>query len=294
MDAIDEKAEQEMWEARIPVIFNLAPHEVTTMEPPLSYCVLLPRMSYLPLVTKRVRDHFLPSAPAIEDEMWFEFNSTPLKWDLPIGVLFDLVSCGEELPMKITVHFQGFPTKGILRCRNLATVQAHFFNSLKECCYLIFSTAKAAGSLTQADHNELWKSVLQSDRTAHALVCAKLEAMFGANSREPKLPVRMLLSGFGSELNYDMRIIQRPLDPVGSEGAPQTLGSILRATVPTIVFAPEDDTTIKKNIQVLIQGIPVPLHTPAKWLCDHLRHPDLFLYISIVKVASGCASPRSL
>jgi hypothetical protein len=42
------------------------------MEPPLAYCALLSRMSYLPLETKAVRGHFLPSAAALEDEMWFE------------------------------------------------------------------------------------------------------------------------------------------------------------------------------------------------------------------------------
>ena len=42
-------------------------------------------------------------------EMWFEYESVPLRWQIPIGVLFDL-AVGEEtnredvLPWKITVQ----------------------------------------------------------------------------------------------------------------------------------------------------------------------------------------------
>ena len=44
---------------------------------------LAPRGSYLTAIAGPVRDHFLVSAPAVVDEMWFDHNGIPLKWYLP-------------------------------------------------------------------------------------------------------------------------------------------------------------------------------------------------------------------
>lgn len=43
------------------------------------YC-LAPRGSYLTAIAGPVRDHFLASAPAVVDEIWFDYNGLPLKW----------------------------------------------------------------------------------------------------------------------------------------------------------------------------------------------------------------------
>ena len=67
---LDSKLIQEMWAGRVPIHFSLASQEITSMDVPLPSVLLLPRMSYLPLCTDSVRHHFLPSAPAVEDEMW--------------------------------------------------------------------------------------------------------------------------------------------------------------------------------------------------------------------------------
>lgn len=104
---------------------------------------LAPRGSYLTAIAGPVRDHFLVSAPAVVDEMWFDHNGIPLKWytylapspstsspsspfiflcsspprHYPIGVLFDLMGSTLELPWQLTVHFQGInppPTQLLL------------------------------------------------------------------------------------------------------------------------------------------------------------------------------------
>lgn len=100
---------------------------------------LAPRGSYLTAIAGPVRDHFLASAPAVVDEMWFDHNGIPMKWyhtlglvahadcnaliswcpcplclglsrHYPIGVLFDMLASTLELPWQLTVHFQGTPT----------------------------------------------------------------------------------------------------------------------------------------------------------------------------------------
>lgn len=43
--------------------------------------LLLPRVSYLTLVTDKVKKHFLKVMKAEDvEEMWFEYEGTPLKW----------------------------------------------------------------------------------------------------------------------------------------------------------------------------------------------------------------------
>jgi autophagy-related protein 5 len=44
------------------------------------------------------------------NEIWLEFNGTPLKWHYPVGLLFDLYanmeSVAQNLPWCIHVHFE--------------------------------------------------------------------------------------------------------------------------------------------------------------------------------------------
>lgn len=177
----DAEIRKSMWEGQVPIVFQLNPDEVTSLQPPEPYyisfpplhhsylllllillfvifntCLILnvvhylaPRGSYLTAIAGPVRDHFLVSAPAVVDEMWFDHNGIPLKWyhlhllhlhlhllllfislllpprHYPIGVLFDLMGSTLELPWQITVHFQGInppPTQMLLLLLLLASL----------------------------------------------------------------------------------------------------------------------------------------------------------------------------
>ena len=55
--------------------------------------------------------------------MWFEANGAPLRWHLPVGVLFDLAAAQDAkdvsactTPWNVTVHFDKYPDKEILKC----------------------------------------------------------------------------------------------------------------------------------------------------------------------------------
>lgn len=51
--------------------------------------------------------------------MWLEYDGQPVRWHLPIGVLFDLyVNPEVQLPWNITVHFGKFPETQIFRFSN--------------------------------------------------------------------------------------------------------------------------------------------------------------------------------
>ena len=144
----------ECWLGAVPAVFRLAPDEVCGIRPPRPFHLALPRQSMLPFVCEAVRAHFAPFGPPLGGELWFEHSGTPLRWQLPIGVLFDLL-VGEEgdasaaLPWAITVHFASFPSHTLLKATR-AEAEAVLLNALKESCYLRCGSALPAMSLSPA------------------------------------------------------------------------------------------------------------------------------------------------
>mgnify|MGYP001797277489 CR=1 FL=1 len=87
--------------------------------------LLAPRQAYLPIFVKQLKHYFEHVLPPGEDQPWFELRGLPLKWDICVGVLYDLLA-SEETPWTITVHFRDFPA-GIVPflCSTLLTKFSH-------------------------------------------------------------------------------------------------------------------------------------------------------------------------
>ena len=185
----DLRIRRECWTGHIPIVFQLASNEVTTMEVPPPIALLLPRQSYFPLLLSDVRHHFIDMTPAREDELWLEFDGIPLPWTIPVGVLFDLLVTDAHsydgngsgttngtgttnlhdlaLPWKLIVHFQMFPASKLQRCRSLFTVRQHYLNTWKESCYLRFSSTRVAMSCLAADHQRMWDALVHLREDVH-------------------------------------------------------------------------------------------------------------------------------
>eukprot|EP00455_Lapot_gusevi_P011781 TRINITY_DN1549_c0_g3_i1.p1 TRINITY_DN1549_c0_g3~~TRINITY_DN1549_c0_g3_i1.p1 ORF type:complete len:350 (+),score=69.97 TRINITY_DN1549_c0_g3_i1:106-1050(+) len=304
---VDEaKVRQDMWQGSVPVVFQLSANEITTLEAPPPLYMLLPRMSYLPLVSAAARSHFFSSAPPVEDEMWFEYDGFPLKWNIPIGVLFDLFGGRRHMPWPLTVHFQRFPEKKLLRCRNQDAVKFHFVNSFKEAMFLRYGSAKAVTNLSRAEQSQLWDSVGANSYAPYWSVMEVIERENGS-SYPQSLPVRLLIQS----QEIDQRFVQLPITAFidNNESQPQTVLSALARLSPPLhryflcQFAPSSSEPISLDsfespsleeevgieltgseyLEVLVQGLKIPLSTPLLWLASHLSHPDHFLYICVVK-----------
>ena len=103
--AEDREILREIWAGRLPICFSLASEEVSTPMAPDPFYLMVPRMTYFPLVTEKVlcnvfliianflvfydtslvlqvRRHFVRCVvPEKQDnEMWLEFEKHPLKW----------------------------------------------------------------------------------------------------------------------------------------------------------------------------------------------------------------------
>jgi len=253
-----------VWGGLIPVIFTLTPNEVSTLQPPEPYYLMVPRMSFLPIVTDAVKEYFRQSAPSKIDEIWYECNGTILRWQFPIGVLYDLYG-GDRFPWPITVHFQNFPSGQILRCPEIDTVQKNFMNMLKEANYLKHGDSSKINLLSINDQSDLWEGVKTNDPVQYWKGNNKLAATTLKNA-----PIRFCIPG--------QPPIQEPISPF-EESKERTLGSILSQVFPEDFPTGNPSTQLK----VIVQGITPPLDTPVIWLTENLSHPDNFVYICLLK-----------
>ena len=335
MSSVDARLLHEMWAGRLPVHFTLAPNEVTGLESPLPCVLLLPRYSYLPLCTDAVRRHLLPSAPAVEDEMWMEERDSgcPWRWHIPIGVLADISAAKQlssrayqpplssqspsslELPIRLTVHFQSFPSRRLLRCRSVQTVRQHLLHSIKEAQFVRRGDSKSVSAAAIAQHNKLWDSLLNGQDDVYQQVSSVMYGGGGGQQQHQyqqqqhvtqqssadlptfRLPIRVFLIGFLSdevELLWreresgqfelaDMHYspLQRPVNATEHT----TLGSVLSELIGQREGAAgllmEGELA---SVAVLVQGVSVQHDTPIDWLYRHCAHPDGFLYLTAVRL----------
>jgi autophagy-related protein 5 len=124
---------------------------------------MAPRENYFFFILAEVKSLFDSYGPSDKidayDEMWFEFNNTPLKWNVPIGVQFDtligLANKQKDLPWCLTFHYRGFPEEQVLRLEGINFLRFHFINSLKESHCLRLGSAQELLSMQKKDEQRM-------------------------------------------------------------------------------------------------------------------------------------------
>lgn len=264
---MEAKAQSSAWEGRVAVSVELAASDVTALSPPPPLFLLLPRCGYLPLAFEAVRRHYLASAPDRVDDLWFEADGVPLRWAVPVGVLFDLFCRSRDLPWRLVVHMQAFPADRLPRCSSLETLRVAFVNELKQALFVRYESAKYAMNLHKSDHAALWAAVAASDGAGHAAVVAKALREGGAPELPAAYGVRVLSAGFdGSDPGDWHRTVQVRFAPATDEA--RTVGDLVTRRLG--VAAP---------CEAVCQGVVLPPDTPLEWAARNLSHADLFLYL---------------
>lgn len=226
-----EAARSEVWRGHLPTVFTLAPDEVATVHQPRAFAACLPRQTLLPFVCDAVRRHFEPFGPPMGGKLWFAHEGTPLRWQLPVGVLFDLL-VGEEadegaLPWNITVHFQSFPSGTLLQQdANAREAERVLMNTLKEACYLRCGSALAVNSLSPANQQRLAASLASGDHPAYLEAFSAVSEAIAKSGRPRALPVRIYTAPDSWR--------QLPLPPTRIDGSPATLLDALREALPSV------------------------------------------------------------
>ncbi|KAH1012804.1 hypothetical protein HUJ05_011893 [Dendroctonus ponderosae] len=195
--------------------------------------------------------------------MWLKCNGQPMKWHLPIGLLYDLLidSEDEALPWVISVHFDKFPDSKIYRLSNKETVESYFMSCIKEADVLKHKT-QIATNMQKKDHTQLWLGLQNDKFDQFWAVNRKLMEVSGESDHFKYIPFRCYL-----EDSYKQKLVK----PVAEDGSRKTLQHLLKEVFPD-----------KPNVTVKIHGLIVPLDTPLQWMSEHLSYPDNFLHLCVV------------
>ncbi|XP_076817004.1 autophagy protein 5-like [Clavelina lepadiformis] len=264
---------RKLWNGRIPACFELAMYEVKANSKPAPYYVMLPRSSYLTLFTDKIRDFFeIHMETGTIDEVWFEFRGKTLKWHYPCGLLFDMCcDPSTDLPWHITVHFQSFPEKDIMRCPGVDAIESHYISVLKEADQLKHRM-QVYSSLNQSQHKQLW----------HGLKTDNFEEFWDINKKFMEgHEGTMAFKNIPVRIYFEKRIIQKLFPSVRVENDSErdvTLHNALSNCIPELF---EDLDRKTETTAVLIQGTTPPFNTPLQWLSKNLAYADNFLHICV-------------
>jgi hypothetical protein len=241
---------------------------------------------------------------------WFEDeeSQTALRWNLFVGVLYDLMNVqkrqikeggGERrqddsssaasslIPWKIRLHFTAaYPTSQILpldnnTCPLLMQVWNFYKNSLKQALCLQNGNSKAAMNLSKENHGRLWDAIRLDNVGLYSQV-HKEQLSSSSSSRPKRLPTRILVDA------------QPPRQASSLYSDALTLGALLAQQLPNHFIIVKDEqhgsssspsAIIAKDDCVLdwsVAGIVRPsLEIPVATLWENLCHADHFLYIIV-------------
>lgn len=173
-----------IWSGSLPLEIKLAPTDCRTFANSEPYLIQYPRLSYLAFLLPRLHAFFAyklidPATPA--NAAWLEFESVPLKWHYPAGLLFDLYSGAEPvdspreeemgeslatagteppLPWKLFVHYSGYPSEQLIQLDADGKVLLDtFINGVKEADFIRNGSARTVMGLSREDSEALWRSV---------------------------------------------------------------------------------------------------------------------------------------
>lgn len=262
----DKEILKEVWEGKIPVCFRLSQDECGSNEPEDIY-LMVPRQTYFPMVTDKVARYFSDfiSSSNKNNQIWLDYNGTPLKWHYPVGLLYDLnANEGYEntlnIPWCLNVHFEGFPDE-LLQCSNKEAIESHFFSTIKEADALKHR-GKIINEMQTRDHKQLWYGILQDKFDQFWSINKKLMEVTEGDSFK-HIPFRIYQN--------DKSFVQKNFEPIDN-GRKRNFGDLLK-----FVYG-EDYKNFKL---ILIQGVTPSFETPIQWLSEHLSYPDNFLHICV-------------
>eukprot|EP00607_Mallomonas_marina_P006509 CAMPEP_0182430904 /NCGR_PEP_ID=MMETSP1167-20130531/44680_1 /TAXON_ID=2988 /ORGANISM="Mallomonas Sp, Strain CCMP3275" /LENGTH=303 /DNA_ID=CAMNT_0024616581 /DNA_START=107 /DNA_END=1015 /DNA_ORIENTATION=+ len=292
---------QTVWGGFIPTKFSVCSSDVTDLVPPDPIYILSSRMSYLPVVAVDAINTFRTSAldfNNMNSDVWFEYGECPLKSNLPIGVLFDMVYKGSvsDFPWHIIIHYSSFPRDQIIRCGSKDLAYRHYAHSMKQALYLLTGSTRVFNEMTGAKQDQLWESLCSGNRGQFEAVARHLRPspdsarllpirLISANSHrtiQKNIPVYMPTSSppVLTTLQYvldlcgdELRARDAMLSSQSQEGVKKEVKELSHDITDTAEQSAENRSKLS---EYLINGIQVPSETPLYPLWSLLAHADLF------------------
>lgn len=232
------------------------------------YCCVIHRNSYIPLSLTEVLGYFQLSLTKYPLKNWWcEYDGIPLKWNLPIGVLYD--QChpdGSTQIWKITLRYGSFPSAYVIKMDDgLKLLKSYWMNQMKEACFILRASSKIMMAASKEESDSFYGSVADGD-------AAKFERHFR----------RLLPTKFTDIHNLPIKIhlplankVVRPR--ISKLNRSLTLGQVLQQFIPDLF-----PSNIMEIYAIPIShAIKLPLESPIIDLYLLLKYMDGFLHIVI-------------
>ena len=203
--------------------------------------------------------------------VWFSYNKQPLRWNVPVGVLFDL-ECGSEeqspAPWRIRLHVRNFPAE-LLPFEGQRSFHSNYMHSLKEATCILRQSPEVILKLSTEEQLSLENS---RDNHSYSEHCA-----FSQNVLLPspnRLPLRIYSKYFLSLPRNPFLFLQ---DCVAYKPE-QTIRDVLEEVLPGL----KEQPGAFDMMRILLAGVPVFLDTPVSFLYSNFLFLDHFIYLTLV------------
>jgi autophagy-related protein 5 len=285
----DKEITRELWRSRLPICFILSDDDISKVnrsELPEPIYLMLSRHLYFPCIIEKIfryySTYFKDNLTDPMNNLWLEYESIPVKWHYPIGVLYDLyTSTRSHLPWQIIVHLSKFPENELIRFPDKDSIEAHYMSTLKEADALKHK-GQIISDMQKRDHKQLWNSLLQDKYEAFWNINMKLMSYTDNLYYFRYIPFRIYI--------LDRSFIQKLFCPYDFEHDRwMTLNDLIEFSLNHEAQCEQlghEKKILNVNIndyQVIIHGVQPPLHTPIQWLSEYFSYPDNFLHICLIE-----------
>ncbi|KAM7342453.1 autophagy protein 5 [Cochliomyia hominivorax] len=262
--AYDREVLRMIWEGQIAISFQADPDEIVGLHQPENFYLMVSRLSYLPLVTDKVKKYFsrFISTDQQDGNVWFDYNGTPLKLHYPIGILHDLMTDDDSQPWCLTIHFSKFPEDVLVKFDSKDLLESYFMSCLKE-ADVLKHRGQVISSMQKKEHNQLWIGLVNDKFDQFWAVNRRLMEPSGDLDTFRHIPIRF----YYDDTNYTQKLVS----PVTESGTKKTIRDLLT----------ELSTPTKKAIGIRTHGINIHEDTHLQWMSEHLSYPDNFLHLVI-------------
>lgn len=290
------------WEGSLNIKITLDPRDSNEQTASHHYYITVPRDSYIALYLPQLlgyfkKDMLVPEWLENVGGWWFEAGEDgcdgPLKWNYPIGLCKDLVTCGGgsiSSVWSLLLRYRDYPHEYVIEVAkderdpsSLDYLQDYWINQLKQLCFVIHGSAKPIMSLSKDDTLTLWESVSQR-KSLHCHYRNETLTTTDNFSQYSAISSKIIPTVLDLFRNIPIRIylpitqnnvIQPLINPLDSK----TIGDMLQDAIPDL-FMIDDD--VYKVAYPVIHGINIPKHAPLGEIYQMFKYIDGWLHVGIV------------
>ncbi|KAK6457879.1 autophagy protein Apg5-domain-containing protein [Scheffersomyces xylosifermentans] len=253
---------------------------------PKEFLCRIYRFSYLTLQLPNIIQYFQDFQPELaQRQLWFEYEGVPVKWNLPVGFLYDFLhlpsvvgdiegSSGRS--WTLVLRTQEYPSEYIIpfiyknhdsapdydRCLKEVIV-----NQLKQSSFVLNGNSRSIMSLSETNSAKLWNSI----KTHNLPVYESVNKKILPKDRAQRLPIKIYIPGTAT-------IIQAPISPT-KEDKTTSLRDVLETHLPHL-FGPKNGNIAVPYIQGVDAGSLLDESLQTTW--EIFKHLDNFLYIVVI------------